>query len=73
MGPEDEDQIEVREYNDYSQNFNDRDQIDVFLEFFIIGSSEISKKQIKLGETYFDINDTLLRKFYESILKDMPE
>ena len=73
MGPEDEDQIEVREYNDYSQNFNDRDQIDVFLEFFIIGSSEISKKQIKLGETYLDINDTLLRKFYESILKDMPE
>jgi hypothetical protein len=33
----------------------------------------MSKKQIKLGETNVDVNDGLLRKLYESILKDMPE
>lgn len=72
MGPEDEDQLEVQEYEDYSQNFR-HDQIDLFLEVFSISTPDISKKQIKLGETNVDINDGLLRKLYESILKDMPE
>jgi hypothetical protein len=72
MGPEDEDMIETQEVDDHSQNLR-FDSVELFLEFTSISTSDTKKTQIKLGDTNLNINDSLLRKFYESILKDMPE
>jgi RNA polymerase subunit RPABC4/transcription elongation factor Spt4 len=49
------------------------DSVELCLEFTSVSTSDTKKTQIKLGETNLNINDSLLRKFYESILKDMPE
>lgn len=49
------------------------DSVDLFLEFTSISTTDTKRTQIKLGETNLNVNDSLLRKFYEAILKDMPE
>ena len=68
-GPEDEDMIQ----ENYSNHMLDLDQIDQFLEIFVLKNDEITKSQIQLGQTEFEISDSLVRKVYEVVIKDIPE
>lgn len=68
LGPEDEDQIPAG--NDYIQDdvdINAEDEIDQFLEMFIVASPACKRISINVGQTEIEFNDTLIRKVYESI------
>ena len=51
----------------------DLDQIDQFLEIFVLKNDEMTKSQVQLGQTEFEISDSLVRKVYEVVIKDIPE
>lgn len=68
LDPEDEDQIPAG--NDFIEDdveINVEDQIDQFLEMFIVTSPACKRISINLGQTEMEFNDTLIRKVYESI------
>ena len=74
LDPEDEDQVPAG--NDYIEDgveVNAEDQIDQFLEMFIVASPACKRISINVGQTEMEFNDTLIRKVYESIFQDMPE
>ena len=68
-GPEDEDMIQ----ENYSNHMLDPDQIEQFIEIFVVKQDEMTKSQIQLGQTEFEISDSLIRKVYEVVIKDIPE
>ena len=39
----------------------------------MLKNDEMTKSQIQLGQTEFEISDSLVRKVYEVVIKDIPE
>lgn len=69
QGPEDEDMIQ----ENFSNHMLDMDQISQFIEVFMVKNEESTKTEIQMGQAELEINDSLIRKVYETVLKDIPE
>ena len=52
---------------------HDLDQIDQFLEIFMVKTDDLTKYSVQAGQTEFELNDSLIRKVHEIVLKDIPE
>ena len=43
------------------------------MEVFVVKNEHMTKSSIQVGQTEFEISDSLIRKVYEVVLKDIPE
>lgn len=71
MGPEDEDEDMIQD--NHSDHMLGHDQIDQCIEVFVLKTKSENKISIQIGQMEFELNDSLIRKVHEIIIKDIPE